>query len=373
MISIIYLCSTLEQTGPTSQLFNIVAGLDRSSFEPYILTLSPERDNSLKDKFDNAGLEVVCLDTTGEIGFTELEGKIRTFISANNCEIVHSQGIRSDILMSRIVKDSNVGWVATLRNIPYLDYPAQYGRFRGYMMAFLHIMALRRCNKVAVVSQSVKKALQRFFSKPIHVVANGIDTDHYSREKISPENLIELKQSLHLCSNDIVLVYTGVLEERKNILMLLDAIDKCEGFKLILVGDGCLKTHIEKHSAVISNRAIVTGSVKDVRPYLAIADAFVLLSKAEGLPNSVLESLSLDCPVILSDIGPHREIAERAFDMVHIIDIFDTTSLTSFLHDEFHSWRDKISSDKCRDVAVNSFSSLANSLSYQSLYLLEGV
>ena len=44
----------------------------------------------------------------------------------------------------------------------------------------------------------------------------------------------------------------------------------------------------------------------------ADADVFVSTSHGEGLPVAVLEAMAAGCPVILSDIPPHRELAEEA-------------------------------------------------------------
>ncbi|MCF8780321.1 glycosyltransferase [Vibrio sp. IRLE0018] len=368
MISIAYICSTLEQTGPTSQLFNILSGLDRSQFVSCIITLSPEKNSSLKARFDAAGFKVICIDPSGCLSLAKLQWLIDAYLVENNVDVVHTQGIRADGLMSRIVKNRDITWVATLRNIPYLDYPAQYGLLKGYAMAVFHLVALRSCSRVVVVSQSVKASLQKFFPHPVNVIANGIDTQFYCAKHIPQDTSAKLKQSLSLSSNERVLVYTGILEERKNLVPLLDEVVKCDGFRLVLVGEGRLRDELSQHPAVISNQAILVGSVQDVRPFLAIADAFILLSKAEGLPNSALEALALNCPVILSDIGPHREIAELALSCVHLIDLEDSSSLSTFLNTEFSTWRNAMSAQVCRDITVSAFSSLVNSTSYQSLY-----
>ena len=42
MKKILYIVSTLERCGPTNQLSYIIKYLDKSKFEPMVLTLSPE-------------------------------------------------------------------------------------------------------------------------------------------------------------------------------------------------------------------------------------------------------------------------------------------------------------------------------------------
>ncbi len=50
------------------------------------------------------------------------------------------------------------------------------------------------------------------------------------------------------------------------------------------------------------------GSVEDVRPYLKIADAFLLTSLIEGWPLSVMEAMLHQLPVITTRVGGVSEI-----------------------------------------------------------------
>lgn len=368
MKKVCYLCSTLEQTGPTSQLFNIISGLHQDQFKPLVVTLSPEKNNSLRKKFDAADIQVVCLDETATLRVKALMERLASLIESENAEVVHSQGIRADLIMSQLTKKLDVNWVATLRNVPYLDYPAQYGKVKGLLMAAAHLFALRRCKKIAVVSSAIRQPLQKFFTQPIHVIPNGIDVSYYDIGKVSPETIAELKKQYQLDGDSRNLIYTGVFEARKNLIPLLDQIDKVTGFKLLLVGKGSLLTKIQSHSAVVSGKAVVIGAVPDVRPFVLLSDAFVLVSKAEGLPNSVLEALSLDCPAILSDIGPHQEIHAAANKCTHIIELAELSSFSHFLTINYSEWRAGIKKGDCKRIAEEQFCSTVNSLNYQKLY-----
>ncbi|WP_122033294.1 glycosyltransferase family 4 protein [Aliivibrio sp. EL58] len=364
-----YVCSTLEQTGPTSQLFNIISGLDRTLYKPIVVTLSAEKNNSLKDKFDAVNIPVMCLDESGMLGINELEKRLLNHIEQEQISVVHTQGIRADLIMSKLVGKLSINWISTLRNIPYLDYPAQYGKVKGLLMAVIHLLALRKCKKVVVVSESVRKPLQKFFKRDINVINNGIDTLFYNKDKIELEAVSEVRQQYKLAEDLQILIYTGVFEERKNLLPLLDEINKVDGFKLLLVGKGSQLAQIQLHPAVINEKVAVVGAVSDVRPYIIASDAFILVSKAEGLPNSVLEALALGCPAILSDIGPHKEIHVAARKYTQLIELADMRSLSSFLTHTYPQWRNKIEQEDCAVIAARGFSSSVNSLSYQKLYL----
>lgn len=368
MEKIIYICSTLEQTGPTSQLYNIVTNLDSERFCAKVITLSPEKNKSLSRKFKAAGIDIHCIDPTGKLSLKDLKYKVIEMLNKCNISIVHTQGIRSDLIMSSVSKMLEIRWIATLRNIPYLDYPPQYGLFKGLVMALIHIFALRKCYNLVVVSHSVRDALSKFFNNGISVIPNGIDTEFYSPLNICKESEIDIRKNLNLDINKKLIVYTGVLEERKNIKMMLDVFEKLDDFQLLIIGDGSLMPMVKSHNATIAKKVIPIGSVSDVRPYLAIANAFILISKAEGLPNSVLEALAMDVPSILSNIGPHREIQKSASSLVHLVEIDNSLGLLNFLLNDYSSWREKIILGQCRDLSEKSFSASYNSCCYQTLY-----
>ncbi len=82
--------------------------------------------------------------------------------------------------------------------------------------------------------------------------------------------------------------------------------------KLLLVGSmqdkqnpilGLTRAEIERNPHIIR-----AGFVKDVRPYLALADCLVLPSYREGFPNAVLQAGAMNLPCIVSDINGCNEI-----------------------------------------------------------------
>jgi glycosyltransferase involved in cell wall biosynthesis len=80
------------------------------------------------------------------------------------------------------------------------------------------------------------------------------------------------------------------------------------------MGDGPLRQALldESREPGQGMRIEFTGLIPRVKVFehLLAADLFVSMSRGEGLPVAVLEALACGCPVLLSDIAPHREIAE---------------------------------------------------------------
>jgi glycosyltransferase involved in cell wall biosynthesis len=104
------------------------------------------------------------------------------------------------------------------------------------------------------------------------------------------------------------------LAEAKDQFTLLSAIElmKKQGrnIYLILIGDGemrrPLETEITRKS--LTDCVHLAGSRSDIDQILPGADAFVLSSKREGLPMSILEAMSAGLPVIATNVGGIPEV-----------------------------------------------------------------
>lgn len=61
----------------------------------------------------------------------------------------------------------------------------------------------------------------------------------------------------------------------------------------------------------LDGRLQINGYSCQVWDVLKTASMFVSISKFEGTPNIVLEAAAVGCPLLLSDIAPHRELLDE--------------------------------------------------------------
>ena len=133
-------------------------------------------------------------------------------------------------------------------------------------------------------------------------------------------------------SNQIVMV--GRLEDQKNQTMLLDAIArlavKGETYQVLLYGTGKKKAYLEGYIADLGLEGTgrLMGQTSDVAAVFSNAGLYVLTSRYEGQPNSLLEAMASGLPCISTDCptGPSDFIVDGVNG--YLVDIDDTDTLT---------------------------------------------
>jgi glycosyltransferase involved in cell wall biosynthesis len=83
---------------------------------------------------------------------------------------------------------------------------------------------------------------------------------------------------------------------------------------VLIMGEGGERPVIEREieAAALSGCVKILPYQPDWWRWLKIADGLISMSRYEGNPNVVLEAMAACCPVILSDIPAHREIADMS-------------------------------------------------------------
>jgi glycosyltransferase involved in cell wall biosynthesis len=108
------------------------------------------------------------------------------------------------------------------------------------------------------------------------------------------------------------LIAVGRLKAPKDFLTLVRAFAAIPRgkFEALIVGDGPDRQEVEAEirSLGLEEHVRLAGERDDVPALLADSDLFVLSSRSEGLPVSVLEAMAAVLPVVASDVGGLREL-----------------------------------------------------------------
>lgn len=105
---------------------------------------------------------------------------------------------------------------------------------------------------------------------------------------------------------DGVVVGTAArIEPGKRLDRLLDAVSDRPEARVVVVGDGPGRGHLERVAATLgmTDRLHITGWTDDARGWIAGLDAFVLPSEREAMPLAVIEAMLAGVPVVATRVG----------------------------------------------------------------------
>lgn len=290
-MKITFIVPSLAPKGPTFQLFNLIEDMQVEN-ELQICVLSNVHAETSK-KLSEMNIRAIYLPVKGILSFFVAYKKI----IESGSDIYHSHGVKAD-LMNAFVRNSSSASIATIRNIPWKDYPARWKLF-GWLVCIFHCLILMRLVTVACSTWMLKPL--KFLNCKYAI--NNATNNFYNLER--QENF------------NGRFFYVGSLSKRKNVqrcLEILEGLVSASSLDLYGAGNEHLKSEriiINKKGHCLKNEINATNKI------------FISMSNSEGLPNSVLEALNTGCYCILSDIPAHRVIKELFPRYVHIYESID--------------------------------------------------
>ena len=361
-IKIVYIISTLVKSGPVNVLYNIIRHIDKEKFDITIITLSPEPlEHSLFNEFEKLNINIKSLSLSRIEGYLYGGFKLQKMVNEIKPDVIHTHCFRSNLFSALFLKKYKR--CSTVHSDYKVDLTKLYPGFISKIMFVInHIALLVIKNNICCSENLAKQLNKRYKYMSFNFVDNGIDT-----EKFKPvENKAYLRKNLGLPIDKKIWIWVGSLIERKNPLLLVDAIKKLNTDDIfIFCGDGNLYSEIKEQIKNLNN-VIPTGNIDNIDEYLQASDYYISTSLSEGLPMSVLEAMSCGVPVLLSDIEQHKYVLkdDNAGIVFKINDEKDLIEKIYYILGIDYT----LASKKTRDIVLQNFSSELMSEKYMQIY-----
>lgn len=191
-------------------------------------------------------------------------------------------------------------------NMPLAGTGGRVGRALAVATRLLY----PRADRVICPAQRIADELERRYGVPrgrLAVIPNPVDADRLRALAAPP---------VRTPGPGPRLVAAGRLVEQKGHMLLLDLMPRLPAdAHLTILGEGPLRPALTERIAALglSGRVALPGFESAPWPRYAGADAFLLPSLWEGLPNAALEALAVGTPVIATpEAGGIGEIAAAA-------------------------------------------------------------
>jgi len=293
-----------------------------------------------KLKSPNSGLGQFCahlgtaIEKTAqeEIGFYVDEAHLTFFETKNTVLWKRSHqyfgvSVKTDLWHSMhqeakyFPKDKATKILLTIHDLNFLD--KYTGAKRERKLKNLQKL-VNKASGIAYISEFTKKIAKQYLKLPDvvqKVIYNGVSVSDVKPRK--PE---------FVDHNDAFIFSIGIIGEKKNFHVLVEAMKKLPGLTLFLCGNASSK-YADKIKALITQhklgkRVVVTGEVSEAEKNWMFerCKAFVFPSLSEGFGLPVVEAMHFGKPVVLSKLTSLPEIGGK-----------EAVYLNNFLPDEIAS------------------------------------
>ncbi len=251
--------------------------------------------------------------------------KLKRYLKNNKQEIVISFLPRASYYSIIACKLSKTKLVISERNNPSSIYNGLLKRiFTRFLYAKANGMVFQTAEAMAFFGK-------KNFAKSI-VIANPVSEIFY--------------ENYFLGQREKKIVAVGRLSEQKNYFMLVNAINKIrnkiEGYKVYIYGEGPLEDDIKKaiEKYGLEDIIAIKGVTNNIKGAIEKAQVYVMTSNYEGMPNSLMEALTMGIPCIATDCpcGGPKELIDDGING-YLCSVNNDNELSSKLLDLIYDYK----------------------------------
>lgn len=364
MVKVCFLISSLCNEGPVNVMYNIIRYMDFSRFEVSIITFIPEKKTTRIQDFRKLPIIIHQLypnDTTNPLRlFTSLKKKVKEI----NPDILHAHCPRSLYLMCFLPKKYKR--VYTIHIYPGLQQTILYGKLKGNLVISLNHFFTKKTDLPIGCAESVGDLYKKRKKWDILSIPNGSSLPIWEGDEKAKK---QLRHRLGMRDDLQYFIFIGRFSAEKNPQILINAFKKLKNKQvgLIMLGNGPMWQDLKQAE---NDYIMLPGFKSNVYDYLVASDYYLSASDVEGLANTLLESMTVGLPMLLSDIPSHREILSKMKETIGYI--FDNKN-TNDLYNKILQILESINKDKAaveiKRVFRERYTAQTMSASYQTAYI----
>lgn len=287
--------------GTEKMIYTLIQGLPKDLFSISLVTLMG--DGTLTQKVNSLCERAVNLQARSSMDFRAIL-KLKKFLREGHFDILHTFLFHANILGRLLGKSVKIPVVISSQQ--------SIDGWRRKRHVLMDRWTSGFSDAIISVCHAAKKRLisvEKVKPEKIYVVYNGLDISEVpQRKNKDPE-----KEKFGI-SDSLVIGMVGNFRGMKGHEIFIQAAQLLlkirDDFHFLVVGDGKerKKYELEVHSNGLKNHFHFLGRIPNIYDALSLMDIFVLPSKWEGLPISILEAMAFKVPVIATAVGGVPEV-----------------------------------------------------------------
>ncbi len=299
-LSVIQIVPKFVLAGAEVMVENLAAALIKDSFDVSIVSLY-DYHSAITERLENLGIPILYLGKKKGFDLTIIFKLYKIFKKARP-DVIHTHLYLMPFAIPAAILARVPVSIHTIHNIANKEV----GKHLRKLYAFFY----RYCKVIPVsISPLVKKSVMeeyRFSDEQVPMIYNGIDLN-----KCIPKEEYEGKNS------KINILHVGRFSEQKNHLGLIESFkivhDEEPNTVLKLIGCGILESAVTEKVKELNLVDCVEflGMKATVYPYFNKADIFVLPSKWEGMPITLIEAMATGLPIVAASVGGVPDMIEN--------------------------------------------------------------
>lgn len=352
MVSILHVIPTLEGGGAERQLSLLATEQVRRGLDVHAAI---RRGGVYLQAMRDGGVQLHELGNFRSIN-PRLFFAIRRTLKSVEPAIVQTWLPQMDILGGLAALQSGAAWIVSERTSK--EYYAQIP-----FVAWLRLLLGRFASAIVANSEGGRNYWRETARRPVKLatVRNALDFGRI-------QGAVPL--AAESFSGPLLLIVGRFIREKAS-EVVIRAIGNFAGggsINFMMIGEGPEGPAIEREieAASLSARIKILPYRPDWWRWLKMADGLISMSRYEGNPNVVLEAMAGGCPVILSDISAHREIADASSALLVPLD--DVQALSTAVSELLCNKKAALQRAECASARVGSMTIKAMTDAYDAIY-----
>ena len=285
--------------------------MDFSKFEVSIITLIPEKANTRIDDFRQLPISIYQIAEEHPVGIRQMFKTLKAMVIKIDPHMLHAHCPRSLYLSYFLPKKYKR--VYTIHIYPGLQQEILYGKLKGSIVNMLNHFFTHRMDLPIACADSISELYRKNKHWEIMSIPNGSSLPIWENDEVQKQ---AIRNKLGLKDN--IKYFIGRFSFEKNPQTLVEAFRQLNNpeIGLIMLGNGPLWEELRQYE---NDNIVFPGFKTNVYDYLIASDYYISASDVEGLANTLLESMTIGLPMLLSDIPSHNEVLSKMNQTVGFI------------------------------------------------------